>query len=57
LSKLRKHEKKLEKKIEKADSPEKLERLKKRIKLAHAQRKKALKLMDSLMDRSLKGKD
>jgi predicted RecB family nuclease len=54
LSKLRKYEKKLEHKLQDETSSEKIKRLEKRIKLAHAQRKKALKLMEGLMDKNSK---
>ena len=53
IVKLRKYERKLEKKIEEEEIPEEIERLKNKKKLAHAHRKKALMLMDGLMERSV----
>ncbi|OOZ40547.1 hypothetical protein [Solemya elarraichensis gill symbiont] len=55
LKKIRRYEKQLEQELENEQDIDKHKRIKKRIKLAHAQRKKGLAMMDQLKKKQKKG--
>lgn len=55
LKKIRRYEKRLEQELESEQDGEKRKHINKRIKLAHAQRKKGLAMMDQLKKKQKKG--